>query len=101
MRVFILVSLLFLACNNTELKIERQNADSIINKTQNVYESVSQANMKSEQLITNKVDKTVQKIQNLENEVSQLKKENNELKDKLDDINDGGSPFKLLPVSKD
>ena len=98
---FLLLCLLLTACSESEINIERGNADSIIKKTENVYQSVSQANEKSEELITNKVDKTVQKIQNLENEVSQLKKENNELQNKLDDINDGGSPFKLLPVSKD
>jgi peptidoglycan hydrolase CwlO-like protein len=102
--IIALVTLLFVGCKNlktdkTELN-EHSELDSILTKSQKNLTIVSGANQKSDSLVTGKVEKTVQKIQNLETEVKQLKAENNELKDKLDDAtNDDGKPFKLVPVS--
>jgi chaperonin cofactor prefoldin len=64
------------------------------------FELTNQMNKQSDSVVSNKVENTVKKITNLETQVTQLKKENNELKEKLDDaINDNGKPFKLVPVS--
>lgn len=76
--------------------------DSLIQRSEKNFQTVNQANKRSDSTITNKVDKTVQKIGNLETQVTELKKENNELKEKLDDATNGnGKPFKLVPVSND
>ena len=53
----------------------------------------------SDRFINHKVTKAVEQITTLKEEVKTLKEENNELKTKLDDADDAGKPFKLLPVS--
>ena len=74
--------------------------DTILMNNNKNFELTNQMNKQSDSVVSNKVDKTVQKISHLETQVTQLKKENNELKEKLDDAtNDNGKPFKLEPVS--
>ena len=74
--------------------------DTIIMKSQKNFELTNQLNKQSDSMVTNKVEKTAEKITNLETQVTELKKENNELKEKLNDAtDDNGKPFKLEPVS--
>ena len=75
------------------------DVDSLIQKSEKTFMEANEANKKSDTAITNKVDKTVQKIGQLENEIQQLKEENNELKDKLDAATDGGKPYRIRTIS--
>ena len=75
--------------------------DSIISNNNKNFELTNQMNKQSDSVVSNKVENTVKKITNLETQVTQLKKENNELKEKLDDVDDGGKPYSGLPVSGD
>jgi hypothetical protein len=92
------------SCKNSDSKEETFNIDNtldtiLMNNNKN-FELTNQMNKQSDSVVSNKVENTVKKITNLETQVTQLKKENNELKEKLDDaINDNGKPFKLVPVS--
>jgi flagellar biosynthesis chaperone FliJ len=81
------------------MKIDSTLNSILLNNNKN-FELTNQMNKQSDSVVSNKVENTVKKITNLETQVTQLKKENNELKEKLDDaINDNGKPFKLVPVS--
>ena len=81
------------------MKIDSTLNSILLNNNKN-FELTNQMNKQSDSFVSNKVENTVKKITNLETQVTQLKKENNELKEKLDDaINDNGKPFKLVPVS--
>jgi peptidoglycan hydrolase CwlO-like protein len=75
------------------------NVDSLIKKSEKNFVIVNEANKKSDTAITTKIDKTVEKIGQLENEIKELKEENNELKDKLDAANDGGKPYRIRTIS--
>ena len=99
-----LLLLLMIACqsNQPETKTqenEYESADTILQRNKDNFISVSRASEKSDSSISKKVEKTVKQINNLKEEVKQLKEENNELKAKIDDANDVGKPFQLLPVS--
>lgn len=99
-----LLSILVIACksNKQEIKLENneyESIDTILRRNQENFDSVSRASEKSDSSISKKVEKTVKQINNLQAEVKQLKEENNELKAKVDDANDVGKPFQLLPVS--
>lgn len=96
--------LMILGCgsNKPEIKInenEFQELDTIIRRNQENFVTVDRASKKSDSSISKKVEKTVKQINTLKEEVKQLKEENNELKIKVDDANDVGKPFQLLPVS--
>lgn len=103
-KLAIIFSLVMIACNSNKLenKIEEnglESIDTILRRNQENFTTVSRASEKSDSSISKKVEKTVNQINTLKNEVKQLKEENNELKAKVDDANDIGRPFKLLPVS--
>jgi hypothetical protein len=85
--------------SSDNIEIDSALNSILLNNNKN-FELTNQMNKQSDSVVSNKVENTVKKITNLETQVTQLKKENNELKEKLDDaINDNGKPFKLVPVS--
>jgi hypothetical protein len=73
-------------------------ADSILQKSKESLIEVSKISIKSDSTITTKVGKAVNKIQTLNHEVKVLKKENRELRSRLNTGDDGR--FKLLPIDK-
>lgn len=104
MKYSILLLLIVLGCTSpTETKIENNETysaiDSIIGQSKKNLVGLDSTIKRTDSTITGKVEKTVKQIQTLKEEVKQLKEENNELKAKVDDANDVGKPFKLLPVS--
>lgn len=104
LKIAIILSLAIFGCNpnKSEIKIENnefESIDTILRRSEKNFIAVNRANEKSDSSISKKVEKTVNQISTLKNEVKQLKEENNELKIKVNDANDAGEPFKLLPVS--
>jgi len=102
----IIVCVLFtiMACNSNkqQTKIEKnefESIDTILKRNQENFTTVNRASEKSDSSISEKVEKTVDQIKTLKNEIKELKEENNELKIKINDANDVGWPFHLLPVS--
>jgi len=87
--------------NNSDSTNINATLDSILMNNSKNFELTNQINKQSDSVVTNKVEKTAEKITNLETQVTKLKKENNELKEKLDDVDDGGKPYSGLPVSGD
>ena len=102
---YIILSLLIIGCTQSsnystnETQKLNEKVDSLLIKSQRNIDSAAVQLTKSDSTVAQKVEKTVQKIQNLETENKQLKAENNELKTKLNDANDAGESFELLPVS--
>ena len=98
---FILVLIVSLmSCSDNNVKTSSGvDVDSLIEQSQKNFEIVNEVSKKTDTAITNKVDKTVQKIGQLENEIKELKEENNELKDKLDDASDAGRSFRIRAIS--
>lgn len=89
-----------MSCSDNNIKTSSGvDVDSLIEQSQKTFDKANEASKKSDTAITNKVDKTVQKIGQLENEIQQLKEENNELKDKLDDASDAGRSFRIRAIS--
>lgn len=101
MKKLLLISLLFLGCSTNEIEVDLSvdSTDSVLVKSQENLTKANEINKQGDSSITGKVEKTVQKIQVMEKQITKLKQENNELKTKLNDVNDAGEPFKLLPVS--
>jgi predicted nucleic acid-binding Zn-ribbon protein len=104
--IILLLFALTIGCKSTnkDIKIEEdeyKNIDTILRRNQENFIAVSNASKKSDSTISKKVEKTVSQISTLKSEVKQLKEENNELKTKVNDFNDAGEPFRLLPVSSD
>ena len=102
--VYALLSMLVIGCNsNNTPKIEKNETysaiDSIIGQSQKNLTVLDSTSKRTDSTITGKVEKTVKQISTLKEENTKLKKENEALKDKLDDATDVGKPFKLLPVS--
>ena len=100
--VFLLIFLV--GCTSPETNVqnnETQSVDSILEQSQRSFVTADSANKQSDELINRKVTKTVKQITTLKEEVKTLKAENNELKVKLDSVDDVGKPFSLLPVSND
>ena len=103
MRLFLLLILL-VSCGSPGTNIqenETQSIDSILEQSQKSFVSADSVGRKSDEFINRKVTKTVKQITTLKEEVKTLKAENNELKVKLDSVDDVGKPFSLLPVSND
>ena len=73
--------------------------DSLIQKNLNTNDSMTLATRNSDSNITKKIEKTVNQINKLEKQVEVLKNENNVLKNIINESNDAGKPFKLLPIS--
>ena len=93
-----------LGCSSpTETKINENetftNIDSIIGESQKNLLILDSTSKRTDSTITGKVEKTIKQISTLKEENTKLKKENEALKDKLDDISNDGKPFELLPVS--
>jgi SMC interacting uncharacterized protein involved in chromosome segregation len=100
---FLFLIILINSCSSSEQESNStetiDHLDSLIINSSKNLEILNEANKKSDSTITGKVEKTVQKITKMEGEIKQLKEENNELKAQVDDANDVGESFKLLPVS--
>lgn len=99
-----LLLLLIVSCGTPsvqkmEINETDTNIDSIINQSRENLILLDQASRESDSSIAKKVEKTVKQITTLKEEVKQLKTENNALKIKVDDADDAGKPFELLPVS--
>ena len=93
-----------LGCSSpTETKINENetftNIDSIIGESQKNLLILDSTSKRTDSTITGKVEKTVKQIYTLKEENTKLKKENESLKEQLNDAVDVGKPFKLLPVS--
>jgi hypothetical protein len=73
--------------------------DTILQKSMRSIQSVGEKNVKSDSLIVTRVEKTVTQIQNLNHEVKVLKKENKELRAKLNDTDNVDGHFGLLPIT--
>ena len=104
MKYTLLLLILVLGCSSpSETKIKEDETystiDSIIGQNQKNLTVLDSTNKRTDSTITGKVEKTVKQISTLKEENTKLKKENEALKDKLDDATDVGKPFKLLPVS--
>lgn len=104
MKNLILLSLILIGCNGNKPKTENSyetdvKIDSIIQQSQKNISTVDSTNKKSDSTITGKVEKTIKQISSLKEENKKLKIENNVLKVKLNDIDNSGKPFELLPVS--
>lgn len=102
--LYIPLLLLVISCQpkvNEQTKTDESinEIDSIINHSEQTFAATSEASAKSDSTINEKVEKTVKQITTLKATVQQLKAENNELKIKLDSVDDPGKPFQLLPVS--
>ena len=102
MRVLFILLILLVGCSSPETNIqndENQAVDSILEQSERSFISADSIGRESDSLINQKVTKTVKQITTLKEEVKTLKAENNELKVKLDSVDDVGKPFSLLPVS--
>jgi hypothetical protein len=75
------------------------SVDTILEKSMKNIAAAGQNDMKSDSLIVVKMEKTVSKIENLNHEVKVLKKENRELRAKLNDTDNVDGHFGLLPIS--
>jgi hypothetical protein len=97
--------ILLVGCDSPETNIQDnetpQAVDSILEQSQRSFVTADSVGRESDQFINGKVTKTVKQITTLKEEVKTLKAENNELKVKLDSVDDVGKPFSLLPVSND
>lgn len=95
--------LLVSSCASKESSVPPATAptaiDTLLMQTQINQTIATEASRKGDSAVTGKIEKTAQKIQHLETQVTELKKENNELKVKLNDATDNGKPYSGLPVS--
>lgn len=100
---FWLLLIFLVGCSSPETNVQNnetsQAVDSILEQSQRSFVTADSVGRESDQFINTKVTKTVQQISTLKEEVKTLKAENNELKVKLDSVDDVGKPFQLLPVS--
>ena len=80
---------------------EIEAVDTILEKSMKSVASMGEKNMKSDSLILTRVEKTVSKIENLNHEVKVLKKENRELRAKLNDTDNVDGHFGLLPIANE
>lgn len=102
MKKLFIISLFLFGCNyqkTTEIDNNNLSIDSLIIESQKKLIQLDSTSKVTDSNITGKVEKTVKQINTLKEEVTQLKKENNELKTQINNSNDVGKPFKLLPVS--
>lgn len=101
-RFLFILLILLVACSSPETNIqgnENQAIDSIIEQSQRSFITADSVGKQSDSLINQKVTVAVKQINTLKETVKTLKEENNDLKIKLDSVDDVGKPFKLLPVS--
>lgn len=105
MKILYLIPLLFLvSCDSDEVENIKKTltnyeaADTLLQRSKDRMVEVSKLAGQTDSVISTRVDKTINKIQNLNHEVKQLKKENRELRSRLGNDDDG--KFKLLPIDK-
>lgn len=99
---FWLLLIFLVGCSSPEINVqnnETQSIDSILKESEKHFVTADSVDKQSGEFINRKVTRTVDQITTLQKEVKTLKAENNELKVKLDSVDDVGKPFKLLPVS--
>lgn len=103
MKYIIIFVFLFFGCSNPKEEVKKGDdffmIDSLILQSQKKLEILNSTSKSTDSTITGKVENTVKKITKLKEENIKLKQENEILKDKLDEANDVGKPFKLLPIS--
>lgn len=96
--------ILFASCDSNEVKnlkgtlTSYEATDSLLQRSKDRMVEVSKIAGKSDSVISTNVDKTVNKIQNLNNAVKVLKRDNRELRSRLG--NDDDDKFKLLPIDQ-
>jgi len=78
---------------------EVQYIDTILENSKKNIATAGENNIKSDSIIVTKVDKTAKSIEVLHREVKILKKENNELKARLNDTDGVNQHFGLLPIA--
>lgn len=79
--------------------VETPFIDTLLENSKKNIASIGEKNMKSDSMIVTKVDKTAKSIEVLHKEVKILKKENNELKARLNDTDGVNQHFGLLPIA--
>lgn len=79
--------------------LEIVDVDTLLERSKNSISSVGTTTLKSDSVLVKRVEKTVTKIENLNHEVKVLKKENRELRARLNDSDNIGGHFGLLPIS--
>jgi peptidoglycan hydrolase CwlO-like protein len=104
--IVIVLMLLYISCTERSILestniINDNNIDSMIEESKEHLVDANKKIEESDSLVTDKIEKTAKKIDDLELEVKQLKKENYELKSKLDILDDDGQPFTLRTISDD
>lgn len=103
-KIIITYSIFLISCGSDgqkEINMETiNNLNNVLENNSKNFYLTKEINSKTDSVITDKVDKTINTINELKTEVKQLKIENNELKEKLSNINDdNGKPFRILPIS--
>ena len=78
---------------------EVTDIDTLLERSKNSISSVGSTTLKSDSILVKRVEKTVTKIENLNHEVKVLKKENRELRARLNDTDNVDGHFGLLPIS--
>jgi len=95
--------LIFIGCqqNKTIEKNEESKVDTILEKSMINLTLGKDVNIKSEELIKNKVQSIINRMDNMNGEIKTLKTENHELKTIISDTGSNGRPFVILPISDD
>lgn len=99
---YIVLLLLLMGCTQSPKQEKSKldtTVDSLIAQSKRNTDSAAVALTQTDSAVVEKVEKTVQKIGNLETENKQLKEENHALKTELTRVKSNGKPYKLLPVS--
>lgn len=78
---------------------EVTDIDTLLERSKHSISSVGSTTLKSDSVLVKRVEKTVTKIENLNHEVKVLKKENRELRARLNDTDNVDGHFGLLPIS--
>jgi hypothetical protein len=78
---------------------ELVDVDTLLERSKNSISSAGTTTLKSDSVLVKRVEKTVTKIENLNHEVKVLKKENRELRARLNDTDNVDGHFGLLPIS--
>ena len=103
---FVSIFLLVSCHRNVETNLDSSKVDLLIELSKTNSNKAVEVSKQGDSAITQKVDKTVEKISNLENQVSslqnevkKLKTENNELKNMVDAAYDDGNGYNIRAIS--